>query len=311
LAAGPPTEAPTAAAPTSTIAATSCAGIVNASPTPSGAICNVQADAVAVTGSGLLVAYTSGAPFVTSVQACAAECVATTFCTNFYFNNGANCNLHYGPISYVVNTNGVNAFSLYETSCFTGVAEVSPIPAAAICNVQADAVAVIGSGLLTSYTSESPFVASAQACAAECITTSTCTNIYFNTGVNCNLHYGPISYVANTNGVNAFSLYNASCFSTVTTASPIPLGAICDVQADAVAITGSGLLTAYTSGSPYVISPQACAAQCVATSTCTNFYFNAGVNCNLHYGATSYVLNTNGVNAYSLYDVSCFSSCAF
>lgn len=93
-------------------------------------------------------------------------------------------------------------------------------------------------------------------------------------------------------------------------ASPTPSGAVCDIQADSVTLAGAGLLTAYTSGSPYVTSVQACAAECIATSTCTNIYFVAGANCNLHYGPTSYVLNTNGVNAYSLYDVSCFTTCA-
>lgn len=105
---------------TSTTTSTACKTVSGlASPTPSGAICDIQADSVVVSGSGILVEYGSGSPYVASVAACGAQCLATTSCTNLYFNVGVNCNLHYGPISYVVNTNGVNSYSLYAVACFT------------------------------------------------------------------------------------------------------------------------------------------------------------------------------------------------
>lgn len=167
--------------------------------------------------------------------------------------------------------------------------------------------------MLIAYTSGSPFVASIQACGAQCIATATCTNIYFIAGSNCNLHYGKMSYVLNNSGVNAYSIYNVSCFTDSYLISPTPSAAVCDVQADSAAETGAGLLVAYTgaSGSPYVTSIQACASQCFSTTTCTNIYFINGTNCNLHYGPTSYADNNSGINAYSLYDLTCFSSCPF
>ena len=192
----------------------------------------------------------------------------------------------------------------------TGIALASPAPSRAVCNVQANGLALAGTGLLIAYTSGSPFVASVLACAGQCIATSTCTNFYFVAKASCNLHYGANSYVLNNSGVNAFSFYDISCFTGIALASPAPSGALCNVQANSLALTGTGLLIAYTSGSPYVTSVQACAAQCKATSTCTNFYFIAGSNCNLHYGANSYVLNNGGVNAFTLYDISCFTTCA-
>ena len=120
-----------------------------------------------------------------------------------------------------------------------------------------------------------------------------------------------MSYVLNTSGVNAYDIYDVSCFANTFLKSPKPSGAVCDVQADAVALAGSGLLVGYTgaSGNPSVKSIQACASECFSTSTCTNVYFVNGTTCNLHYGATSFVENTSGINAFSLYDLTCFSSC--
>ena len=192
------------------------------------------------------------------------------------------------------------------------MAIASPTPYGVVCGVLGDAIAISGSGLLTAYTSGSLYVLSIQACGAQCIATATCTNIYFSANSNCNLHYGKMSYVLNTSGVNAFGIYNVSCFAEAYPIAPTPIGAVCDVQADGVALAGSGLLVAYTgaSGSPYVTSIQACASKCFSTSTCTNVYFVNGTACNLHYGATSYVDNTSGVNAFSLYDLTCFGSCS-
>jgi hypothetical protein len=190
---------------------------------------------------------------------------------------------------------------------------VSPTPYGVVCGTLGDSTALSGTGLLTAYSSGSPYVLSVQACGAQCMATATCTNIYFVAGSSCNLHYGQMSYVPNNSGVNAYSIYNVSCFTDSYLASPAPSGAVCNVLADSVALTGTGLLVAYTgaSGSPYVTSIQACATQCFSTSTCTNFYFVNGTSCNLHYGANSYVVNNSGVNAYNFYDLTCFKSCPF
>ena len=182
-----------------------------------------------------------------------------------------------------------------------------------ICGVLGDSTALTGTGLITAYVAGSPFVLTAQACGAQCIATATCTNVYFVVGKSCNLHYGKLSYVINNSGVNAYEIYDVACFTDAFLKSPAPSGSVCNVQADSTALTGTGLLSGYsgTSGSPYVGSIQACAAECFSTSTCTNFYFVNGTSCNLHYGKTSYVINNTGVNAYSLYDLACFNACPF
>lgn len=109
-------------------------------------------------------------------------------------------------------------------------------------------------------------------------------------------------------GVNAFGIYSVSCFTDSFLKSPAPSGLTCGVLGDSAT---SSLLTAYTAttGPEYVASIQACATQCFSISTCTNIYFVSGATCNLHYGAISYVTNNSGVNAYSIYDLNCFSSC--
>ena len=45
----------------------------------------------------------------------------------------------------------------------------------------------------------------------------------------------------------------------------------------------------------------------INAATCTNIYFIARSNCNLHYGRISYVINTSSVNAHGIYNVSCFT----
>ena len=117
----------------------------------------------------------------------------------------------------------------------------------------------------------------------------------------------------NNSGVNAYEIYDVACFIDVFLKSPAPFGSVCNVQADSIALTGTGLLAGYngTSGSPYVGSIQACAAECFSTSTCTNFYFVNGTSCNLHYGKISYVINNTGVNAYNFYNLACFNACPF
>ena len=225
-----------------------------ATPVPSGSVCGVNATSVAKAGAGILVEYTSGSPYVASLGACSAQCLATSCCTNIYFIVGSNCNLHYGPKAYAPNAGP--SYHYYDASCFT----CGGLTCTASTSLSTTTFASISSSSVQS-------------------TLSSATSTLSSTPTACG---------------------------AVALTSPTPSGSICGVQADSVVVSGSGILTEYGSGSPYVASIDACSAQCIATATCTNFYFNVGVNCNLHYGPVSYVLNTNGVNSYSLYEISCF-----
>ncbi|KAH7397939.1 hypothetical protein BKA64DRAFT_708613 [Cadophora sp. MPI-SDFR-AT-0126] len=202
---------------TSVTTKTTCTGTPSgqalASPTPAGSGCGTQANGVAQTGSGTLIQYTAGSPSVASMLACAGICTSTATCTNFFFINGTYRNLHYGPLAYVINNSGVNAFILYTKSCFTGLVPASPVPSGAVCGVQANGVALAGTGTLINYTT-GPYVLNIQACVAIYMTTATCTNVFFIAGSACNLHYGVNSYVVNNSGVNAYSMYDTSCFAT-------------------------------------------------------------------------------------------------
>ncbi|KAH7364617.1 hypothetical protein BKA65DRAFT_573061 [Rhexocercosporidium sp. MPI-PUGE-AT-0058] len=195
------------------------------------------------------------------------------------------------------------------TSSCTAIALATP--KVSPCGIKANGIAVAGGGTLIAFSS-GEFVANINVCAAKCMATATCTNVFFVAGKACNLHYGPIAYVANTNGVNAYDLYAMSCFACSTcpnaaVASPAPVGSMCNIPANGIAKAGSGSLTSYATGSPYVASIQACGTICMQTATCTNVLFIQGKACNLKFGALAYVPNTSGVNAYGLYDVSCFT----
>jgi hypothetical protein len=198
--------------------------------------------------------------------------------------------------------------STLSTSIYTrtlaSITIVSPIPSGALYDVQANGVALIGIGLLIVYTSRSLYVASILACTSEYLITSSYTNIYFVTRTNCNLHYGLALYMLNTNGVNTFSLYDISCFTSTTIALLPPPRAICNIQANSVALTRTSLLIIYTSRSLYIASILAYTSKCLTTSSYTNIYFVAKTNYNLYYGLALYILNTNRVNAYSFYDAS-------
>ncbi|KAH9210832.1 hypothetical protein DL95DRAFT_465442 [Leptodontidium sp. 2 PMI_412] len=195
------------------------------------------------------------------------------------------------------------------TSSCTAIALATP--KVSPCGVKANGIAVDGGGTLIAYSS-GEFVANINVCAAKCMATATCTNVFFVSGKACNLHYGPIAYVVNNSGVNAYDLYAMSCFACSTCpnaglATPAPVGSMCNIPANGIAKTGSGSLTSYAAGSPYVASIQACGTICMQTATCTNVLFVQGKACNLKYGALAYVLNNSGVNAYGLYHVSCFN----
>lgn len=196
-----------------------CTGLALATPTPSTALCGVQANSTPKTGSGALTSYSSG-PYVASYQACAAQCISTSNCTNVYFVQGKACNLKYGSVSYVANTNGVNAYSLYTMDCFQcatcrNAALASPAPSGSTCNVKGNSVAAAGTGTLVVYNAGSPYVASLEACGTICFETDSCTNVYFISGKQCNLHYGRTVYTPNNSGNNAYSIYDTSCFTCV------------------------------------------------------------------------------------------------
>ncbi|KAK0105345.1 hypothetical protein ONS95_004276 [Cadophora gregata] len=137
--------------------------------------------------------------------------------------------------------------------------------------------------------------------------------------------YGPVSHLASIDGINAhninlqksgitvYDLYTMSCFTCSTScykaaiATPAPAGSLCNVQANGIALAGSGSLASYTAGSPYTVSIEECAAVCMRIETCTNVLFVVGKNCDLKFGPPAYVLNHSGGNALSLFDMSCFT----
>jgi hypothetical protein len=296
-------------------------------PIPSGSTC-AQPGFSHDTVSTLMVAYTAGSPYVATAGACGAQCLATSGCTNVYFITGQSCNLHSGPSSFAEST-AAGYYIYYDAQCFTcstiatptcttvsGLA--TPTPTGSTCDQPGFSHDIV-SQLLISYTS-GPYVASAGACGAQCLATNTCTNVYFIQGSYCNLHFGVSSYAEST-AAGYYSYYDAQCFtctpissstSTGSCATPTVLAAP-PASASTCGPPGfshdttSTLIVGYTAGSPYVESAAACGAQCLATSGCTNLYFIAGSNCNLHAGASSFAEST-AAGFYSYYTASCFSS---
>lgn len=113
------TSISTSTTSTSTSPCQTVSGLV--SPTPSGAICGQRGTSHALAGAGTIVSYTSGSPYVSSIAACGAQCVATGCCTAIYFIKGSNCNLKYGPRAFDQNVAapGGILFDFYDLSCFT------------------------------------------------------------------------------------------------------------------------------------------------------------------------------------------------
>jgi LysM repeat protein len=237
-------------------------------------------------GSLLLTSYTES-PYVDSAAACGALCLATPSCTNLYFMQGSYCNLHEGASTFAEST--VAPYYLwYDVACFSGEETCGALGAS-----HDDS----GSLLLTSYTT-SPYVDSAADCGAQCLTTSSCTNLYFIQGSYCNLHEGDSTFAEST-VEPYYSWYSASCFSS---------GQACGsygFSQDSV----STVLVSYTDGSPYVASAAACGAQCLATAGCTNVYFIEGSFCNLHTPSTFGASTASGY--YSWYQAGCFACDAY
>ena len=173
-----------------------------ATPVPSGSVCGVNATSVAKAGAGILVEYTSGSPYVASLGACSAQCLATSCCTNIYFIVGSNCDLHYRPKAYAPNAGP--SYHYYDVSCFN----CGGLTCTASTSLSTTTFASISSSSVQS-------------------TLSSATSTLSSTPTACG---------------------------AVALTSPTPSGSICGVQADSVVVSGSGILTEYGSGSPYVAS---------------------------------------------------------
>jgi len=295
-------------------------GCVVLSPPPSGQYCGRIGFPVTASGSGKLIGYSTGSPYVATVAACAAKCLNTPACTTFYFTAGSSCNLYYGPVAFSPNGNPSSA-PFYQQSCFqcppivpigNTCAVMSPPPSNYYCGRIGIPIPALGLGVLATYSTNSPYVSSVSVCAAKCSNTPACTSFYFTVGSSCNLYYGLVSFSPNGNPGSA-PFYEASCFScpstaTCAVASPPPSNYYCGRIGIPIATSGSGVLTTYSTGTPYIYSVGVCAAQCLATSSCTSFYFTQGSSCSLHYGPVSFSPNGNAGSA-PFYDVACFPSC--
>jgi hypothetical protein len=130
------------------------------------------------------------------------------------------------------------------------------------------------------YTS-GPYVVSAAAYRAQCLTTATCTNFYFIEGEQYKLHKGD-SIFAESTVASYYTWFKASCFSSGQVYS-LP-GSLYN--------TVSKQIRAYTSGSLYVSSAAACSVLYLSIPTCTNIYFVQDTNCKLHSGEYLYSEST-------------------
>ncbi|OBT68749.1 hypothetical protein VE03_02226 [Pseudogymnoascus sp. 23342-1-I1] len=216
------------------------------SPTPEAAICGGSGSSYSLEGTGTVINYSAGSPYVASLAACSAKCVATATCSAIYFIQGRYCNLKYGPRAFLSGV-GNPPFAFYEASCFkcatsstaitskpsstvstvsstttsttasTSAAcgiisgQAAPTPAGAICGVKGSSHAMPDTGTIISYRNGSPYVADIATCGAQCLATSCCTSVYFIQGQYCNLKYGPNAFSANI-GNPPLDFYEASCF---------------------------------------------------------------------------------------------------
>ncbi|KAI0975407.1 carbohydrate-binding module family 50 protein [Xylaria arbuscula] len=269
-------------------------------PQPSGAVCGVSAVS---NGGTTLLSYSSG-PAISNLLNCKNACLDTVGCTNLYFAEGEYCNLHSGAETHVASSNSVYTF--YDSTCFICPSKClsapSP-PAHAICNVKALSN---GGTTIISYSSGTP-IQSMNNCAATCLATTGCSNLYYEPGTYCNLHAGTETHQLSS--TSPYYFYDASCFDcgspSCTTNSqglavPQPSGAICNVAAYS---NGGTTLVSYSSGES-ITSLKACGEECLATLACTNLYYEARKYCNLHSGAETH--NPDASSPYAFYDVSCF-----
>ncbi|KFX87782.1 hypothetical protein O988_09292 [Pseudogymnoascus sp. VKM F-3808] len=298
-----------------------CIGLLGCqvlSPPPSGQHCGRIGIPITLSSSGKLVGYAAGSPYVASVAACAAKCLDTPACENFYITPGSDCTLYYGPVSFSPNGNaGSRAY--YQQSCFkcppidtvrNTCPYKSPAPSGDQCGRIGVPIASSGTGLLSTFTTGSPYVTSNNVCAAKCLSTPACTGIFVTPGSYCSLRYGPVSFSPNGNA-GSHPYYQTSCFecaskASCAMASPPPSGLHCGRVGVPVLALGSGLLQSFTE--KYTSSLGVCAAGCADDTLCSSFYFKQGVSCDLHFGAISFSPNGNAGSS-PFYDIGCFPSC--
>ncbi|KUJ15982.1 uncharacterized protein LY89DRAFT_750091 [Mollisia scopiformis] len=84
-----------------------------AKPQPANTTCGVLAFS---NGSGTIIDYTNGV-YTENAATCGQICLATTGCTNVYFEAGAYCNLHSGPPTNLASSS--SPYTFYDLSCFT------------------------------------------------------------------------------------------------------------------------------------------------------------------------------------------------
>ncbi|KFY12573.1 hypothetical protein V492_03806 [Pseudogymnoascus sp. VKM F-4246] len=87
------------------------------SPLPANTHCGRVGVSVASSGSGTLINYPAGTPYVSSLGVCAAACESLPECTGFFFVAGSKCNLQYGPVSFSPNGNAGSA-PFWDQKCF-------------------------------------------------------------------------------------------------------------------------------------------------------------------------------------------------
>ncbi|KAI1164866.1 hypothetical protein F5B18DRAFT_228642 [Nemania serpens] len=269
-------------------------------PQPSGASCGVEARS---NGGVTIDAYNSGKP-ISSLVNCKNACLNTIGCTNFYYIEGKACNLHAGQETHVASSTA--DFLFYDSACFVCPSKclsASSPPAGAACNVQAVSD---GGTTIISYNS-SASIQSISAWAATCLATTGCTNLYYTPGKYCNLHAGTETHKPSL--TSQYYFYDASCFECASPscrtdsqglAVPQPSSAVCNVVAYS---NGGTTIASYSSGEA-IKSLKACSAECLATSGCTNLYYEAGEQCNLHSGVETH--NPNPSAPFVFYEASCF-----
>ncbi|KFZ04498.1 hypothetical protein V501_09151, partial [Pseudogymnoascus sp. VKM F-4519 (FW-2642)] len=106
---------------------------------------------------GRLSSFNNLSAYVSSLGACAAQCLASAACTSLYFTQAKTCNLFYGPISFSPNGNaGSEAF--YDADCFpchstTTCSPAAPPPPNTHCGRVGVPVSSAGSGSVIAYDS--------------------------------------------------------------------------------------------------------------------------------------------------------------
>lgn len=187
------------------------------SPAPAGKQCGRVGIPVFKEGMGNLPAYTENSAYVSSVGACAAQCLNTPACTSFFYTQSSRCAMFWGAISFSANGNS-GSHPFYEAECFScpstsSCAAMSPLPANKHCGRIGLPVSSSGSGTLISYPAGTPYVTSLGVCAAVCENLSECTGFFFVAGSKCSLQYGPVAFSANGNP-GSMAYWDEACFAT-------------------------------------------------------------------------------------------------